>query len=377
MEAGVIAAVAAVGGALGLVWRIILGEWNLREALQKRKAAARPQQPSRPPPQPVPAELPPSAPAVSTLPTPTVATALPASDPHFVGRTDEISTIVDALLNGRSVLVHGEPGIGKTALAVYALRSTAIQNAFRDRLLWFDRTPETLAGLCDAVARPLRLQPVWDAEDEDQKCDILRANLGDHSLLLAFNNTDGSAAGAVAAFCQWVIPSPILATSRDTVPGLERLDLGPLDAEQALALFASYSRTPASAEEGDVREVLTFLQNNPLAVVLAAGRCRGLGAVALLKQLQARPLDVLKDSNRSVRAAFDLSYDLLEPQEQRLFAAQGVFEGPDFTAEAVQALFDADVGLELGHLVDVSLVRRDPEVRPLQPPPAAGGVRPG
>ena len=359
MDAGTIAAiVVAAVAVIGLILAYTVGPRTLLDFLiQRRKGRQEPTIPAPPPPpQPTPPE-PQSTPSPATP----SAVALPAAERNFVGRTDEINQIANALLNGRSVLVHGEPGIGKTALAVQALRSTASQNAFRDRLLWFERTPNTLADLCDAVARPLRFDAVWQTSDEGQKCDILRANLSEHPPLLAFNNADGPSAAAVAAFCQWVIPYPVLATSRDTVPGLERLDLGPLNMEQALSLFASHFRTPTPAEEEDVRKVLTFLEWNPLAVILAAGRFHGLGAAALLKQLRERPLDVLKDLNRSVRAAFDLSYDLLEPQEQTIFAALGVFEGPDFYAEAVQALFDEDIGLALGRLVDVSLARRDLE----------------
>ena len=283
--------------------------------------------------------------------------ALPKGEPHFIGRTDETTQVVEHLLHGRSILIHGEPGIGKTELAIHALRSQELQNAYKDRILWFERTPAALADLCDAVARQINAPAVWQSADLDDKCAILRAKLGESPPFLAFNNADGPSAAAVAAFCARVVPAPVLATSRDPVAGLERLRLEPLSEDDAVKLFAAHSGDSKSAKDPNAREVVKFLERNPLAVVLAAGRLLGLDSTELLKQLRARPLDVLTGPNRSVRASFDLSFQYLTPAQQALFPALGLFAGPDFSLEAVRSMSQEDVALDLGNLVQVSLVR--------------------
>ncbi|MGH2347526.1 MAG: ATP-binding protein [Chloroflexota bacterium] len=85
---------------------------------------------------------------------------------------------------------------------------------------------------------------------------------------------------------------------------------------------------------------------------------------ALLTRLEQRlPLLVggardLPARRQTLRAAIDWSYDLLDTDEQRLFASLGVFAG-GCTLDAVETILGAESSLDLlGSLVDKSLVRR-------------------
>ena len=314
-----------------------------------------------------------------------IVASLPPSDHNFVGRDDELAQVRDHLLNNHSILLHGEPGIGKTALAVEALHSTPIQNAYRDRMLWLERTAENLTDLCDAVARAVDAQAVLQTDDLEQKIAILRATLGDSLPLLVFNNADGKAAPAVAAFCEQVSRAPMLVTSRDLVDGPDQIDLTALPANQARELFIDRSREPLPAEEDALADILTILEGNPQALLLTARRFRNLEARNLIERLRNQPFEVLvhpqraNERSQSIPRAFGVSYDLLETVEQHLFAALGIFAGPDFSLEAVQALFDEDITLALGRLIDVSLVRRSIErfsVHPLLKEYARGKQEP-
>ena len=296
---------------------------------------------------------PPTTQAQDSLPS--IGSGLPYGNPHFGGRNLERAQVIDHLLHDRSVLLHGEPGIGKTELAIQSLRSPEIQRFFKDRLYWFETTPDSLPSLCDEVARRINAQAVTGIADLDQKIQTLRANLGDPPPLLAFNNADGLAAAAVADFCSHVLPVPLLVTSRDAVPGLQRPELHPLRNEDALKLLTDYSRQPAAEESAKVQDILTFLDGNPQAIILTAGVFLDMSAADLLKALRSRPFDVVGP----VRAAFDVSYERLSEPQQRLFAALGVFAGPDFSGDAVQALFEQDTTLDMARLCGVSLVRRD------------------
>jgi len=293
----------------------------------------------------------------------------PPLDPHglpihesegFVGRTTEMTTVVAALLGRHSLLIHGEPGIGKTALAVQSLGSPQVQQTYQGHQHYINlegRTSISLVTLCDDVARSLGALDVLKTEDVDQKIPILIANLGSPPPLIAFNNADGPAAvAAIAAFRGRVMDGPLLVTSRDAIPGMTTLKLTPLKPEPAHHLFLSRAgRSPRADERKPVDDILAILDGNPQAIILTAGVFQDMNAADLLKALRSRPFDVVGP----VRAAFDVSYDRLTQPQQRLFAALSVFAGPDFSAEAVQSLFDEDLALELGTLVGVSLLRRD------------------
>ena len=116
---------------------------------------------------------------------------------------------------------------------------------------------------------------------------------------------------------------------------------------------------------GAVAEICTRLEGLPLAIELAAARTKLLPPVALLSRLGNR-LELLTGGRRdapqhqqTLRMTLDWSYDLLEPDAQRLFARLGVFAG-GCTLESAEAVCGGDGSVleGLAALVDESLVRQ-------------------
>lgn len=105
----------------------------------------------------------------------------------------------------------------------------------------------------------------------------------------------------------------------------------------------------------------------PLAIELAAARIRLLTPQAILTRLSDRlgllvagPRDV-PERQRTLRGAIEWSHDLLDPEEQRLFAALSVFRGGALL-EAVEEICGsagADILAGLASLVEKSLVRAE------------------
>ena len=123
-------------------------------------------------------------------------------------------------------------------------------------------------------------------------------------------------------------------------------------ARQADAHFILDSQTGPA-----VARLVTRLDGMPLAIELAAARTEALGVIGLLDRLEDRFTllaggDRLAPSRqRSLAAAVEWSYRLLEENEQRGFRAVSVFPGP-FTLEAAEA----DAGLAVLRLVECSLL---------------------
>ena len=103
------------------------------------------------------------------------------------------------------------------------------------------------------------------------------------------------------------------------------------------------------------------LDGLPLALELAAARTKLLAPEALLDRLADR-LDALKgtrdaeERHMTLRATIAWSYDLLDEDEQALFASFGVFRG-GCTLETAELVCDADLD-PLASLLDKSLLRR-------------------
>src|ERR1051326_6450787 len=117
----------------------------------------------------------------------------------------------------------------------------------------------------------------------------------------------------------------------------------------AVALFVSRAQATkptfhlTATNTHAVAEICVQLDGLPLAIELAAARSKLLPPQALLPRLEHR-LTLLTSGGQdapvrqqTLRNTLAWSYDLLSPQEQRLFRQLSVFVG-GFTLEAVEAV---------------------------------------
>ena len=265
----------------------------------------------------------------------------------FVGREDESARLVELVAAHRIVTVVGPGGIGKTRLAdeVCARLGAVFAGGIRKSEL--AQVPSR-SDIATEVAGPLGFPSL----------DSLVLGLGDAPSLLVLDNCEHLLARRGAPLRATARRDrrrcTVLATSREPlgVDGEQVLVLGPLalpatrdrdDARRrsATRLFddrargggrAQLARRPQSSPR--VAELCRRLDGVPLAIELAAARARSLTAVELLALLDRR-FDLLQRAtpvgrarHRSLRAAIDASYELLDPDEQRFFRALGVFAGP-------------------------------------------------
>jgi non-specific serine/threonine protein kinase len=131
----------------------------------------------------------------------------------------------------------------------------------------------------------------------------------------------------------------------------------PLAQPEAVDLFCARAQLDPSEE---IAELCARLDSLPLAVELAAARTKALSPAQILERLSQR-LDLLQGGRdadprqQTLRATIEWSYDLLFPEEKRLFARLSVFAG-GCTLEAAEEVADADLDI-LQSLVEKSLLR--------------------
>ena len=305
-------------------------------------------------------------------------TNLPAHLPTLVGRTAERADIARLLGSGiRLLTLTGTGGIGKTRLALEI--GADHREVFPDGVYFVDLAPITDPELVlPAVAQAIG---IYDGATQS-----LSAYLGEKRILVVADNFEQVLAGA-PTIAQLLARAPnlaVLATCRGPlrlrgervyplsplpVPGLlEPGDAGSLVRYPALALFVQRAQEvdpgfALSAENAAaVAEICVRLDGLPLAIELAATRAALLTPHALLARLDSRlalltdgPQD-LPSRQQTLRSTLAWSYDLLDPDQQELFARLGVFAG-GFTFDAAEQIADATLG-RLAALVDASLVRR-------------------
>jgi predicted ATPase/class 3 adenylate cyclase len=307
---------------------------------------------------------------------------LPPELTDFVGREREVADVIDLLEGNRLVTLTGPGGTGKTRLSLRAAMQTLPR--FADGTYVVQLAPITDPELVvSTIARTLGLQ-----EGEAPIEEVLARHLEPLEMLLVLDNFEQVvAAGPVVPRLLEAAPKlRILVTSREVlhvrgeqeypVPPLELPDpehlppVAQLPQYDAVALFIRRARAvvPTFEVTNDnapaVAEICARLDGLPLAIELAAARLKLFTPQALLERLSHR-LTVLRGGARdlparqqTLRGAIAWSYDMLEPDEQRLFGRLSVFVGRWTLEAAEEVTGDPDAIDGVASLVDKSLVRR-------------------
>jgi tetratricopeptide (TPR) repeat protein/DNA-binding XRE family transcriptional regulator len=314
------------------------------------------------------------APAVPVRPVgPVVPRQLPQTVTDFVGRAGEVGRLEAVLDPGpagtgvQAALVCGQPGSGKTTLALRVAH--ALSDAFPDGQLW--------AHLAGASARPrdpgevlgewLRALGVHGAAipaGQDERAALFRSWMAGRRVLLVAD--DAASSAQVQQLIPGTAGSAVLVTSRRLLaglPGAELLVLDALPPGEAVGLLARIAgpeRVTAEPEAAvELAEACGFL---PLALRIAGTRlaARPGWPVSLLAGKmtgERRRLDELEAEDLSVRASVALSYAALSDQASRAFRLLGLL-GPVDVAEWVIAalLGQAEAGAVVNELVEKSLL---------------------
>ncbi len=321
------------------------------------------------------------------------ATKIPVPRTAFVGREKEIAAAKELLLSkdARLVTVTGPGGIGKTRLGV-EIASSVLENfpggvhfvplsPLRDSALVASVIVQTL-GIREAGGQsPLELLKKYFQDSSSAPVLFLLDNF-EHLMPAAPVVADllaiapnlkilVTSRAALHVYGEQEFPVPALGVpeshSKPSLSALSQFPAVALFVQRAVAARPDFELNQQNASA--VIEICARLDGLPLAIELAAARVKVLSPSSLCTRLASR-LQLLTGGARdlpqrqqTLRAAFDWSYDLLSPAEQRLFRRLSVFVG-GCTLEGVEAVCDTKGDLELdlldgmSSMVDKSLLQQ-------------------
>ncbi|SDM68817.1 AfsR/SARP family transcriptional regulator [Allokutzneria albata] len=303
---------------------------------------------------------------------------LPAEPSGFTGREEELALLEQAVRrSARVVAIDGPAGVGKTALAVHFGHRTAAR--FPDGQLYVDLhgySSEPPMSPEEAIGRLLRALGVPDARvptRRDEAAALLRSTLTGKRLLLVLDNARGTE--QVRPLLPGTPGCTVLVTSRSRLGGLvalngaESVRLGMLSPETSLRLLERLVGTDlVRAEAETARELAERCGHLPLALRVACGQLltnAHEGLTDLVERLRGAErlaaLEIPDDPHAAVRTAFERSYQMLEPEERKVFRRLGLIPGADFpvAAAACVSAGPADQALtrtRLRRLVEAHLV---------------------
>jgi predicted ATPase/transcriptional regulator with XRE-family HTH domain len=316
-------------------------------------------------------------------------TNLPFQFTSFVGRAGARAEVAQLIRASRLVTLTGMGGSGKTRLALQV--SSDVLETFPDGV-WFVE----LAPLRDGYFVAQAITNVLSCREEAEYgalSTICTALWGKHALLILDNCEHVLAACAevtdeILRRCphlhilatsreplnllgeqQYPLPPLLTPTAHDTesLDQLREVESVRLFCERARAVQPKFVLTETNAQA--IAAICCRLDGLPLAIELAAVHIRRFPPQTLVERLH-EPLALLVGGPRNLpmrqqtlRTTIDWSYQLLDSDEQRLFARLGVFVG-GWTAKAAEAVGnhadDLDLLVEdgLSALLDKSLIRQ-------------------
>jgi predicted ATPase len=274
----------------------------------------------------------------------------------------------------RLVTVTGPGGVGKTTVAAAVVAATS--SMFPDGAGWADLGVLKPGG--DAV--PVMADACGvSGEPGGSRLGALTGALEGRRVLLVADTCEHVLDGvvsAVEAILAADVDTVVLCTSREPlgIAAEAVVALPPLGFEgedspavELLRTRMGTSGVETASERAALVDLAARLEGLPLALELAAARCRSLGVTDVARRLEGR-IDLLADRHRSPRhrsldAALSWSYELLRPVEQAVFQRLSVFAGAFAldAAERVAGCGEAtavSIDDAIAGLVDKSLVLR-------------------
>jgi DNA-binding SARP family transcriptional activator/tetratricopeptide (TPR) repeat protein len=289
---------------------------------------------------------------------------LPASVPHFAGRSAELELLRSLFDEGADSpgtvvisAIDGMPGVGKTTLAVQWAHQVA--SRFPDGQLYINlrgfgpsadpvSPADAIRRFLDALGVPADRVP----SSADAQQDLYRSLLARRRMLILLDNARDAAQvrGLLpgGAGCVVLVTSRRQLTSLVAVEGARPLFLDVLTATEARELLARrLGQERVAADPSAATELIELCARLPLALAIAAARAAmhpGVPLTAVVTELRdaAGRLDALDAGEAvSVRAIFSWSYQDLPDSARRMFRLLGIHPGPDISAAAAGSLAGA------------------------------------
>ncbi|WP_338248836.1 LuxR C-terminal-related transcriptional regulator [Dictyobacter halimunensis] len=314
---------------------------------------------------------------------------LPAQMNTTIGRDADMLQATSLLRNEhiRLLTLTGPGGVGKTRLALEIGRQ--MRAFFSEEVFFVQLAPlRDHTFVLPTIARSIGIEETGQYSISDE----LQAYLHNKHMLLIVDNFEHVMAANIA-IADLLAAAPdlkILATSREAlhIYGEHEFEVLPLalpatnqqqeieldEPSDAMRLFVERAQAikPGFTLKQDniqtIAEICIQLDGLPLAIELAAARCKLLSLQELLERLHSRLRTLvggarnLSPRQQTLRATLDWSYNLLNEEERYFFRQLGILTG-NWTLEAAtaiarsEAVFEEDTLILLGSLVDKSLVR--------------------
>jgi tetratricopeptide (TPR) repeat protein len=282
---------------------------------------------------------------------------IPPAPPTFAGRQPELDALSRWLHGGRgrTIVLSGTAGVGKTALALHWLRQ--LRESFADGSLFVDlghgtSKPVTPADALEGFLLALDVKAENVPVEESRREALYRSVTAQRRLVVLLD--DAISAAQVRPLLPAGENSITVVTSRFRLTGLamdgaHSFEVDPLDVPRSLDIFRSMlGDDRVQAEEEAARELVVLCGGLPLALSIVGARLatrprrRLAHEVSNLRVERRRLAGMTIEGEASIEAVFDMSYADLADDAAMLYRVCASHPSPDFGIPAAAAALQWD-----------------------------------
>ncbi|HSX08893.1 MAG TPA: NB-ARC domain-containing protein [Candidatus Saccharimonadales bacterium] len=269
----------------------------------------------------------------------TVPFLVPHELTDFIGRERIIKNIQEEIKRKKTIFICGQSGIGKTTLAIKLAH--LLRKDYPDGVLWYRIDNIKIQDLFIAIAYALN-EKMPESKNIEVKASFIRSLLARKRILLILDNvrkesnihlllpiSDSSSLIILSKQKNIYLPSNIF-----TLP------LEGFTNEEALSLFTIiFNKNYVLHNKNTFIKLAKFVGYLPLAIHLLAIQLKKSKKTPkeflLTVEKENLSLQNIWYENKNLYLAINISYKNLSEQGKIVFISLGVFEGKDFTSEAI------------------------------------------
>jgi hypothetical protein len=267
---------------------------------------------------------------------------VPTEIEDFIGRKDSIPQVMEGLLNHKNILISGTAGSGKTALGIRI--GHMLRDQFLDGVLWYSLETSSPMSILASIAFTFG-KDIGSIKDIENRASIVRSLLSDKKILLILDGA--SKESRLDLFIPNSLNSSLLITSQVVefpyLSNYKAIFLEAFTLEESFILFEKIMGEKYIQKNiKDLPILFNKVGNLPIALTILAKQLKNevRSLKLVIKALGKAEIDLgdFQYGNKSLYSAFTLSFHSLNESLKKVFISLGIFDGPDFSLDAVKEI---------------------------------------